>query len=100
MEKIEATKILLDDEISILSAKLAETLHNHNILEADLTKKMSIAEPLHKKIIDEYTANKSQLEYMKSHTIQMKAKLIEMAENKTIMLKLIDQTNIENEALE
>jgi hypothetical protein len=83
-----------------LNSQLKSKLNEHETLGKDLKNRIETAELIHKAIFDEYFKNKSRLEYMKSHTIEMNNKMIEMTENKAIMLKQIEKFNNEIESLE
>lgn len=90
----------LDTEIASLTENLRSILDSHVKLEAELRAKIAEAEPKHKQIADEHSPKKSRVDYMKTHTVQMNEKMIEMDENKVVMLKQIEKMLAEIEDLE
>ncbi len=100
MNDMEKSKNKTDLEVADLAEKLRLVLETHQSVETDLTSKINHLVPIHKAISEEYLKNKTRAEYIKSQTVQINEKIVEMAENKTVMLKQIDKTNGEIEELE
>lgn len=78
-----------------MNENLAKTLETHKQVESDLGKKIEDLEPKHSKVSKEYFTNKANLDYMKSHSIEMNSKMEEMAESKKVMVKTIERTSEE-----
>lgn len=75
--------------------KLTNTLETHKQVESDLSKKIEDLEPKHLKVSKEYFTNKANLDYMKSHSIEMNSKMEEMGDSKKVMVKTIERTSEE-----
>ena len=95
LAELESEKIQLENEVASLRSKLNEIQTNHSNLETELTAKLAILEPKHKIDFEEYETNKNRLSYMKSHTVEMNERIVDMANSKKMMLKAIEKTNAE-----
>ena len=96
---LEAEKIMLENDVASLTSNLNEIQKNHFNLETELTAKLNVLEPKHKADFEEYENNKNRLNYMKSHTIEMNERIVEMTESKKMMVKSIEKINGEIEKL-
>ncbi len=99
VEEIEHTKLNSDLECYNLDTSLKETISKHNALETVLNSRIKELEPQHENIFNLYADNKSQLDYMKQHTIQMNERMVELAKSKEFMQKTIEKTNAEIDEL-
>ena len=95
----ESLKISLENDVESLSVNLNEIQRNHKLLEDELTAKLNILQPKHKADFEEYEQKKNRLNYMKTHTVEMNDRIVEMTGSKKMMVKSIEKTNEEIEKL-
>lgn len=88
---VEKRKLKLDEEIQRLLKLREDTQTNHATLEESYKRRVAELQPQHIEKMTDYEKHKNELDHMKTHSIEMDKKMVDMGESKKVIGKQIEK---------